>query len=252
VPAGLREGLEGLIELLTAGEIAETDADGVLLWARGDVFPALRRFRKNGGQLPIYGLSDEPVDVPTRLRWVREGGDDLLTRENAVEVLVDRVRGEGRRVVDEAGTGLRIDRFLLATRRYLGAREDLVRALGDGGRTRYVDVTYLRDQVLRAVDSEAPMDAFGQRRGGEREQLAWPLRVLEPRPAEGELRNIGSDGLCFTLPYAPAAGEVLQVALDGLSVGALLSLEVRWQRRTGRERWEAGALAIACRITRGE
>ncbi|MFZ5475575.1 MAG: hypothetical protein ACOZNI_02265 [Myxococcota bacterium] len=251
VPEGLPEALAGQIELLTEGEIAETEADGVILWASGDVIPALRRFRDNGGLLPIFGWSEEPVDVPSRLRWVREGGDDLLDPAFAADALIDRVRGPGRKLVAESDLGLRVDRWLLALARYLGAREDLVAALGESGRQQYVDVTFLRDQVLRATEGDAPPDAFGQRRGSDRESFSWPMRLVEPEPADAELRNIGPEGLRMALPVAPMTGAQVLLQLEGLTVAALLAVEVRWQRRTARDRWEAGGFALGCRITRG-
>lgn len=122
-------------------------------------------------------------------------------------------------------------------------------ALGDGGFTRYLDVCFLRDQVLRPRGAEQPADAFGQRRGGARAEVHWPLHVIEPVQAAAELLNFGADGMSLALGIAPA--EKLRVAIEAASVGAVLEVDVRWQRRVARDRWEVGVLVAAIQVLRG-
>lgn len=228
------------------GEIGREEADGVILHANGDVFPAVRRFRSAGGNLPIFGWSEQTVDIAVRLEWIREGADDLLHPENAVEALLRRLRGDARRAVGQLDTAMRLDRYLEALRRYLLTREDLVTALGESGRARYLDCTFQRDQVMRASETDATVDAFGQRRGSDREPLAWPAAVMEPYHGTCHVLNIGPDGMCLSLAQAPVAGERLALAIEGATQSMRVEMEVRWQRRIGRDRWEAGALALAC------
>jgi hypothetical protein len=257
VPSRLRLELAGTVDLLEEGAIGEQEADGVLVHARPELFPALRRFRQGGGRLPIFGLADGEADIPARLEWIREGADDLLDQRSAAEVLLRKLRsdiswrnpGEGK-----PGTpriAIRIDRWLLASRRYLETRERLVAGLGEGGRARFLDCAFLRDQAARAADAEGAPDGFGQRRGGDRETLDWPIRLLAPVAGAGELLNIGADGACLSLPNAPGSGERLQVLLEGHEVAATVELEVRWQRRVARNRWQVGAFGIACNVSRG-
>lgn len=251
VPARLREGLVGNLELHDESALDVERADGVILHAHGDVLPALRKFRAAGGSLPIFGYAAHSVDIEARLQWIRDGADDLLGEDTAVASLLRRLRGRDRPEVPDAEKGLRFDRYLRALKRYLVVREELAEALGDGGRARYIDVAFQRDQVMRTSDSDATPDAFGQRRGSDRDPLNWPAQVIEPRLGACEIVNIGADGLCLGLSRAPSAGEILRLKLEGIAVSGVIDLEVRWQRRVSKERWEVGALATACRLTRG-
>lgn len=246
VPRTLAGEIAGTLELCEEGALALEDADGLLLHVVPDVLPVLRRFRAGGGSLPIYGWSPEVVDIRARLSWIREGADDLLSGPDSAEMLVRRVRGKGQRLTRSPDIGLRIDRYLRSIVRYLQAREQLVGVLGDGGRGRFVDCTFLRDQVLRVAD-DAPPDAFGQRRAGDREPISWPIALVDP-VGTAQILNIGADGMCVALFQAPARGVVLRGNVEGVAVRAQLDLEVRWHRRVARERWEAGVLATACRL----
>ncbi|MDP2310328.1 MAG: hypothetical protein Q8P18_30205 [Pseudomonadota bacterium] len=257
VPEPLRSELLGVVELFEGGDLVDPSTDGVLVHAHADLFPALRRFRDGGGRLPIFGLSQRPVEIGERLRWIREGADDLLEIGTAAATLLRKLRTEAWQAATPAPrgervpAGARVDRWLMAAGRYLSAREDLVETLGAGGRNRYLDCVFLRDQLLRAAESEAPTDMFGQRRGSERESLGWPVWVLAPLAVGGELLNIGADGACLALPTAPGPGERLQVRIEGATVAAMVELEVRWRRRVSRERWQIGAFGIACAVARG-
>lgn len=249
VPARLREDLGGSVSLHAEAELPFGEADGILLHAVADLLPALRRFRAAGGALPLFGWSDTVADVRDRLAWIREGADDLVSGPHAADALNRRLRGRPAGRIAEPAAAARIDRYLRTIERYVQAREQLVAGMGDGGRGRIVDCSFLRDQVIRAAE-DSPADAFGQRRGSERESLGWPVELLEPA-GKAELINIGADGVCLALFQAPSREGHLRAAVEGLSVRAELDLEVRWHRRAGRDRWEAGALSVGCRLVRG-
>lgn len=246
-----------MIQLFEGGDLVDPSTDGVLVHAHADLFPALRRFRDGGGRLPIFGLSLGAVDIGERIRWIREGADDLLDIGTAAAALIRRLHKETwqpvtRRPSTDAlvPTSARVDRWLLAASRYLSAREEVVKALGDGGRGRYLDCAFLRDQLLKASETEPVIDLFGQRRGSERESLSWPVSLLSPDQADGELLDIGADGACLALPTSPDPGQRLQVRIEGGTVDARLEFEVRWRRRVSREAWHAGVFAIACAVAR--
>lgn len=240
--------LTGKIELVSGED--DHSGDGLLVHARPEVLPALRQFRSEGGGLPIFVLASGPVTVADRLVWIREGADDLVPMDGAAEYLLRRVAEpwSTRPGVTPPPTGARIDRWLQASSRYVGAREALVSALGETGRTRYLDCVFHRDQVMRVGESDGATDVFGQRRGAERESLAWPVRVLRPRPGPGELENIGPDGACLALPAPPPQGSELVVEIRGDQVTGELRFEARWQRRVGRERWLVGVFTTACML----
>jgi hypothetical protein len=256
VPEPLQTDLLGVVELFEGGDLVDPSTDGVLVHAHADLFPALRRFRDGGGRLPIFGLSLGSVDITERLRWIREGADDLLEIGTAAATLMRKLRTEAWQPAARAPGGeslppaARVDRWLMAAGRYLAAREELVDTLGTGGRDRYLDCAFLRDQLLRAAESEATSDMFGQRRGSEREPLGWPVWLLAPVEVGGELLNIGADGACLALPTSPGPGQRLQVRIEGGTVAAMLELEVRWRRRVARDRWQIGAFGIACSVAR--
>ena len=147
--------------------------------------------------------------------------------------------------------GVRIDRYLAALTRYLASRSALFERLGDEGRQQFLHCHFLRDQVLRAADGEFP-EVGGQRRGADREPMQWGVR-LQGRPAEesmAELQNIGPDGIGLTLHKPLQPHETIRVELDGYSTAAIVTAEVRWQRRAARERWDVGAFALSLEIVR--
>ncbi|MDP2314570.1 MAG: hypothetical protein Q8P41_16830 [Pseudomonadota bacterium] len=257
VPERLRADLSGEVDLLEGADLVDPATDGVLVHAHAELFPALRRFRDGGGRLPIFGLAEGPVDVDQRIRWIREGADDLLDLETAAATLSRKLRAEvwrpaGRPTppTENLPVAARVDRWLTAAGRYLPARELLVETLGLGGRNRYLDCAFLRDQLVRAGDTDVTADVFGQRRGSEREPLGWPVQLLAPIEGGGELLNIGADGACISLPSAPGPGERLHVRIEGTNVAATMELEVRWRRRVSRDRWQVGAFGIACSVAR--
>lgn len=250
VPPELADALAGIVDLHDEGDLDVRDADGVLLPDVGDVLPLVRRFREAGVQAPVFGLAERAPDVRARLQWIREGADDLLHLSTAADVLGRRIGGAVSKGVPDPEAGARVDRWLRTLHRYVAAREELVRAMGSGGRARFVDVAFLRDQVTRTTEDGAT-DPFGGRRGAEREALRWPARTLgEGRPS-CEIVNVGPDGLCVALGAAPERDGRFGILVQGSSAAAELDLEVRWHRRTGRERWEAGATAAAVRMLRG-
>jgi len=257
VPEALRADLFGDIELFEGGELVDPTTDGVLVHAHADLFPALRRFRDGGGRLPIFGLAPGSVAIADRIRWIREGADDLLDVTSAADALRRKIRSDTWRPAGALpnlaplSTSARVDRWLVATDRYLPARDRIVAALGADGRARYLDLVFLRDQLLRASDLEGAPDAFGQRRGADRVPLDWSVQVLLPVECRGELINIGAEGASIAVPAPPQQGGLLRVTVEGSAVAGVLDFEVRWQRRASRERWHLGALALACTLTRG-
>jgi len=247
IPGQLVAELDGTVTLVEESAIGADGVAGVLVHARADSLPAVRRFRVAGGQLPIYGLAEGTVSVADRILWIREGADDLLPMASAAEVLVRRIRGEATRIqpADEAvPLGVRLDRWLVALHRYVQLRTRVLNRLGPDGATLLLDMSFHRDQVMRAADAEVTVDALGQRRGGARETLAWTVRVLGEPSGEAELVNVGADG------YSVASAEqlplgALRVEIDGLTVSAVLQGEVRWCREAGPDRWEAGVYVQA-------
>jgi hypothetical protein len=250
VPGPLREGLAGNVAFATDTDPAQAWPDGFVVYAGPDALATVRRLRGTGADLPIYVWSGEPAEISARIQWIRDGADDLLTPENGASVLLRRARGEADRPATHPDVGARVDRYLEALQRYVNAREDLVRSLGVGGRSRWLDCAYRRDQVMRASETDAPPDALGQRRGSDREALEWPADVMAPYAAPCVILNIGPDGMCLSLPRSPTQGQQLRVEVEGASSAVRVDLEVRWQRRVAKDRWEAGALAVACQRTR--
>lgn len=246
VPAPLAEALTGNIEFVSEDSLGTEPFSGVLVHARSEALSAVRRFREAGGALPIYGLAEGVVPVPTRLLWIREGADDLLTTENAAAVLVRRIRGGPTRALsanEAVPIGVRLDRYLVALNRYLALRKALIQRLGDNGQQKLMECANVRDQVMRAADAEVPLDAFGQRRGSEREELSWAIRLFDERAGEGELLNVGADGFCIAIKDEPRQGELLRLEIDGLSLSALIEGDARWRRQSEPGRWEVGVYA---------
>ncbi len=256
VPDLLRADLLGDVELFEGGELVDPTTDGVLVHAHADIFPALRRFRDGGGRLPIYGLAEGRVATADRIRWIREGADDLLDVATAAAALRRKIRSDSWRPSSAdpnlvpLSTSGRVDRWLVAMDRYLPVRDSIVAVLGHDGRARYLDAAFLRDQLVRASDLDGSPEVFGQRRGADRLPLDWSVQVLSPVEQRAQLLNIGAEGVSIALPAPPSQGDLLRVAVEGAAVAGVIDLEVRWQRRASRDRWHAGALAVACTITR--
>ena len=143
--------------------------------------------------------------------------------------------------------GQRLDRWLQASARYLATRESLIAGLGEGGRSRYLDCVFQRDQVMRTGDGGMP-DVFGQRRGMDRETFSWPIVVHQPKALTGNLENIGPDGACLALPTAPPPGQALHASVQGETLRGELVFEARWQRRVAKDRWLVGVCTTACRV----
>jgi hypothetical protein len=243
VPAALQAELAGLMELVAEGAVDDADVDGVIIYARPESLPAFRRFRRAGGSLPIFALADGTVEMNERLQWIRHGADDLLDPRSAADNLRRKLkqRPAGQPPATEADRGMFLDRYLRCMMRYVAARQALIGRLGEHSLSRYLDCVFLRDQALRAAE-DAPADAFGQRRGGQREMLRWPLRMVDPLEANGEILNVGADGCALSLPVQPPEKIRIEVATGALT--ALLDVEVRWQRRVARDRWEMGGLVV--------
>ncbi len=246
VPPDLHAALEGNVDLVSEDALGGAEYAGILVHARSGSLPAVRRFRQAGGELPIYGLSDTPPSVSDRILWIREGADDLVATSSCAELLVRRLRGPATRASsgsDAVPVGVRLDRYLVALHHYARLRAGVLADLGDGGATRLIDMCFQRDQVMRVANSDIPLDAFGQRRGGDREALDWVLRILDPVVAEGNLVNIGPDGLCVSVPYTPNVGDAVRVEIEGLSVSAIIEGDVRWLRPIGPGECEIGLYA---------
>ncbi len=252
VPEGLRAALTGVIDLVPEGASNDGEIDGVLIYAKQESLAVFRKFRRAGGALAIFALSEGPVDLNARLQWIRYGADDLLDPATAAETLTRKLQSPATHsadIAEQTTRGMYLDRYLRGLHRYLGARNEILGTLGEGGLTRYLDTAFLRDQVLRADDNDQPADAFGQRRGGLREMLRWPMQIIEPTSNTGEVLNIGADGMSISLAHAPP--ERMRMALEAGNVAATLDVDVRWQRRVARDRWEVGALITAIQIVRG-
>ena len=247
VPDTLARALAGVVELVAEDEVPDAEVDGVLIHARPESQAIFRRFRKAGGALPIFALPDDAVSVGERLKWIRHGADDLLDLHTAAETLrrklVNAPRPEAVR--QDAEQGMFLDRYLRCMHRYVAARQVLVGKLGEQALSRYLDCVFLRDQALKAAE-DAPADAFGQRRGGQRERLKWPVRVTDPFQCDGTLLNVGADGCAMALGAQPT--ERLRIVVDTGAMSAWVDLEVRWQRRAARDRWEAGGLVVGVHL----
>jgi hypothetical protein len=243
VPPQLSAALGGLVELVAEDEVPDSEVDGVLIHARPESDAIFRRFRRAGGSLPIFALTEGAVTVPERLQWIRHGADDLLDLATAADTLRRKLRSAPTpgAVREDAERGMLLDRYLRCMHRYVRARQALLPALGEQALSRYLDCVFLRDQALKAVE-DAPIDAFGQRRGSQRKPLKWPLRLTDPVEAQGRLLNVGADGCALALPVQPADSVRLELSTGAIT--ATLDLEVRWQRRVGRGQWELGGLIV--------
>ena len=248
VPAELATALAGVVELVAEDEVPDSDVDGVLIHARPESAAIFLRFRRAGGSLPIFALTLDPVTVPERLQWIRHGADDLLDVNTAADTLRRKLRsapgpGEARADAERA---MFLDRYLRSIHRYVAARQALIPALGEQALSRYLDCVYLRDQALRAAE-DAPADAFGQRRGSQREPMQWPVRITHPSELAGMLLNVGADGCALSTAEAPA--EHIRIAVATGAIQATLDLHVRWHRRAGRARWELGGLIVGVELS---
>jgi hypothetical protein len=243
LPDAAAAAIRGTCEVV--GAAAAEDADGALLLGGSDAVATVREYRAAGGRLPVYVLVEGEVPMADRLAWIRHGADDLLSLDTLGEALARKARSASARPVPGAA-GPRLDRWLRASARYLAAREELLAELGPAGRGRYLDVAFLRDQVLRASEFDGGPDLFGQRRGSEREALDWPARLVSPSPGEALVLDVGADGARLSLPVAPGPDERVSVVVSGEHVTGRLDFEVRWQRRIGRGRWQVGVVCTAC------
>lgn len=251
VPERLRAALEGNIEVVA--DSGEREYSAIVVHARRESLTAVRQFRQSGGAVPIYGLSEVEAPIADRLEWIREGADDLLTVEPAAAALIRRLRGgepKPAQAVSAVPLAMRLDRWLLALDQYLALRRDLTRRLGGDGAARFLECVVHRDRVMRASNPELPVDPRGQRRSSYRDEAAWPLRVPEDPDLACGLINISADGLCFWMVAEQEPEEAFAVEVEGLTVAALLQVEVRWTRRMGEDRWEVGTYALSATITR--
>lgn len=247
VPAALQAALAGVVELVPDGAVPDDDVDGLLVHARPESLAVFRRFRRKGGSLPIFALAEGPVEIGARVQWIRHGADDLLDPATAADTLRRKLKSPlaAESAKGDAEKGMYLDRYLRCMHRYVTARETLLVRLGENGLSRYLDCVFLRDQALRASE-DAPADAFGQRRGGQREALRWPVTVTEPADGAGEILNVGADGCACSVNVPP--GDRLTLSLQTGAMSAELHLEVRWQRRVARDRWEFGGLIVKVQI----
>lgn len=252
VPEKLQQDLRDCIELVPEGALADEKVEGALVHARADVLATVSRFRRNGTTFPLYALAAGPVDVASRIQWIRYGVDDLLDPDNASITLRRRLDADGGQrtdVRDEAFRRAFVQRWVTAMHRYVSSRNEIVARLGEGGLARYLDAARLRDFCAKASDPNGPVaDSFGERRGADREPLHWPVKVIEPEVADGALMNVGADGVALSCDRPPA--DRLRVEIRTGSFEATLDLEIRWQRRVGRQRWEAGAIVNGVTLTR--
>jgi hypothetical protein len=247
VPPELATALAGLVDLVAEDQVPDTEVDGVLIHARPESAAIFRRFRRAGGSLPIFALTTDAVTITERLQWIRHGADDLLDLATAADTLRRKLRTAPKPgdVREDAERGMFLDRYLRCMHRYIGARQALIPALGEQALSRYLDCVFLRDQALRAAE-DAPTDAFGQRRGSQREPMKWPVRTTDPMESDGTLLNVGADGCALALPTQPP--DHLRLTLSTGALTATLDLEVRWQRRAGRGRWELGGLIVGVHL----
>lgn len=247
LPDDARAAAAGVADLVPPEEAA--GAEGVLVPAGPDGARVARVYRDRGGRLPVYALSSARVTVADRIRWIREGGDDLLALAELPAALERKLAaGALRPTAGDGPVAERVDRWLRAAARYLSAREEILADLGKNGRTRYLDAVFLRDHVVRAGHADGGPDAFGQRRRGDREALDWPARLSAPIPVDARVQQIGAEGACLSLPVAPGPGERLVAEVAGKQVTGRLELEVRWLRRVARGRWQVGVFSIACTL----
>jgi hypothetical protein len=72
------------------------------------------------------------------------------------------------------------------------------------------------------------------------------VRVTDPEELVGTLLNVGADGCALSLPSAP--GDRLRMRVSTGAIVATLDLEVRWQRRAWRARWEMGGLIVGVEL----
>lgn len=252
VPRRLATELDGCIRLVDEGAPPPDGLAGVLVHARPEALESVARYDRRAGEFPIYAIAPGPVDVGSRIQWIRYGADDLLDPESAAFTLRQRVDLAGMRFGDPRDEPFRrafLQRWITAVHRYVGVRNELVARLGEGGLARFLDATRLRDACTRAADPDVSLvDLFGQRRSGEREPIHWPVEVLSPMPGQGTLLNVAADGLAMTLDTAP--GDQLLINVPAGSFDGQLQLEIRWQRRVAPDRWEAGAIVSDVQITR--
>ena len=251
IPVSLRETLNGVIELVAEREVLDAEVDGVMIHARPESQSIFRRFRKAGASLPVFALVDGKVALAGRLRWIRQGANDLLDLAGAAETLRRTIRAlqlqEAER--QDAERGMFLDRYLRCLHRYVAARQALVERLGEEPLSLYLDCVNLRDQALKASEG-APADAFGQRRAGQREVLTWPIQAAAPATSSGILLNIGADGCAASLPVEPS--ENVRLTLNTGAISATLDLEVRWRRRASVSRWDFGGLIVAVQLMESE
>ncbi|MBM4393747.1 MAG: hypothetical protein FJ090_21685 [Deltaproteobacteria bacterium] len=247
VPAALQAALTGVVEFVPDGAVPDDDVDGLLVHARPESLAVFRRFRRKGGSLPIFALADGPVEIGARVQWIRHGADDLLDPATAADTLRRKMKAShaAESAKDDAEKGMYLDRYLCCMQRYVAAREALLSRLGENELSRYLDCVFLRDHALRASE-DAPADPFGQRRGDQREPLGWPVSVVEPVDGAGEILNVGADGCACAINVPP--GDRLTLSVQTGAMSAELSLDVRWQRRVARDRWEFGGLIVKVQI----
>lgn len=228
VPEPLQHALRANIELLPEGPLDGDEVAGVLVHARPEALAAVRRFRMSGGQLAIYGLAGGVIPMHERLTWIREGADDLLTLDNAAEVLIRRLRGPPTRsAVTGLPPGVRVDRYLVALERYLVLRADLERRVGPEAVERLRECFVAREETFAASDLAAPPPGLRERRFAPREALVWPVGLAD-HDGEGELLNVGPDGVGLSTPVRLAPGEWVRIELEGLDRVGVLAGEVRW------------------------
>lgn len=228
VPEPLQHALRGNIELVPEGPDPGDEVAGVLVHARPEALAAVRRFRMSGGQLAIYGLAGATIPMNERLTWIREGADDLLTIDNAADVLVRRLRGPPTRpAVAGLPPGVRIDRYLQALERYLVLRTDLERRLGAEAAERLRECFLAREDTLAASEIGVPPVRTQERRGAGRDELSWPATLVD-RELECELVDVGPDGVGIIVGEPLSPGEWARVSVDGLERGGVLAGEVRW------------------------
>lgn len=253
VPEELRDALADNIDIVAEADLGDGDYNAILVHARAGSLAAVRRFREAGGNVPIYGYSPDPVTIHQRLAWIREGADDLLHTDPAVQALIRRMRGPAPRPAPTQPTmpvAMRLDRYLLALDQYLASRTDLIRRLGEDGAQRYVACVSRREQVCRAADGDLEVDPLAERRGSTREELNWSVRVLDDPDINVELLDVSADGLRILLDAEPVEGEPLRLGIEGLTVAADVDVEVRWSRPRPPRGWEAGTWAARTTITR--
>jgi hypothetical protein len=254
VPEALRVGLEGAAELYPGGAIPDAEASGVVLHAGADVHAGLRAFRDAGGSLPVYGWSDAPVGLDARLRWIREGGDDLVGGAEGAAHLRRRLEE-----TPDAAIGARVDRWTTLLARYLRARDQFgLHTDGDGAK-RWADALRLRDGLLAeagvpfAGDPAARSTALpvGERGPGANQPAVASTGMGAAAIVDGvplPIRALGADGLVVICPEAPRVGARMEVELRGARRAARLDAEVRWIEPRGEAGWDVGLRALRCEL----